>query len=445
MDFDILGYFADHDRKVFAETNDLAITYKQSLSIIKYLAGNLAARGLFGKTVMLSVPHQIESHLLFLALLHTNNVVLVHPEHNREFLQFVCDEHGVNAIVGMYDPKSLVPCFTARDIIGSLYLPLITDSSWQQWFPGTLSLLTSGTTGVPKLATLPYQHIMSYGNLLQNWFPLHTRDKLYYMTPFYHGYGLTRLLSVIKSGSAMFLPSSSTVKNFISDINRQRCTWTSLVPRVVKIASKSTSLLWPGFRFATCSAAPISGDVLSSFSDTTGKPIFVEYGCTEASIISSNTPEHNRLGSMGLINPRLCCVKDGVVMARPAYDSSSEWVDTGDIGWIDQDGFLWLRGRSKEIIKRNGRTVFPFEIECTLQNIPGIIDVAAYAIHAMTNQESIGLAYVGELEPDQVRDLCRQRLSHNLQPTQITKLPELPLRCGKVRRGTLEQYVTELQ
>ena len=148
---------------------------------------------------------------------------------------------------------------------------------------------------------------------------------------------------------------------------------------------------------------------------------------------------------MGRIDPQLCCVKDGIVMARPAYDNSLDWVDTGDIGWVDQDGFLWLRGRSKEIIKRNGRTIFPFEIECALQTAPGIMDVAAYAIHAMTNQESIGLVYVGDLDPDQVRDLCRQRLSTSLQPTQITKLPELPLQCGKVRRGTLDQYVTTLQ
>lgn len=444
MDFDILRYFADHDRKVFAETNHLAITYRQSLSIIKYLARNLSALGLFGKTVMLSVPHHIESHLLFLALAHTNNVVLVHPEHNQDFLQRVCTEHNVDAIVGKQNSTPSLQCFTVRDIMGSLYLPTIADSPWDQWFPGTLSLLTSGTTGVPKLAQLPYQVIMPYGNLLQSWFPLQANDRLYYMTPFYHGFGLTRLLSVIQSGSTMFVPLPSAVKDLVLDINRQRCTWTSLVPRIVKIASRSTSALWSGFRFATCSAAPINSDVLSSFSEATGKPIFTEYGCTEASIISSNTPDHNRQGSMGRVNAELCCVKDGTVMARPAYDRDRDWIDTGDIGWIDSDGFLWLRGRSKEIIKRNGRTIFPFEIECALQNVPGIMDIAAYAINAMTNKESIGLAYVGDLDTDQVRDLCRQRLSNNLQPTQITKLAELPLHCGKVRRGTLEQYVAAL-
>lgn len=444
MDFDILGYFADHDRKVFAETNDIALTYRQSLSIIKYLAANLAARGLFGKTVMLSVPHQIESHLLFLALLHTNNVILVHPEHNRVFLQLVCDQHKVDAIISNDGPLSWVPTITLRDVMGSLYLPLVPDVAWNQWYAGKVCLLSSGTTGVPKLTELQYQYIMPYGNLLQDWFPLQAKDRLYYMTPFYHGFGLTRLLSVIRSGSTMFVPSSSALRDLISDINQRACTWTSLVPRLVKIASRTGSRLWPGFRFATCSAAPINADMLSSFSDTTGKPIFVEYGCTEASIISSNTPDHNRAGSMGRIDLQHCCIKDGAIMVRPGYSSDHTWVDTGDVGWIDDDGFLWLKGRSKEVIKRNGRTVFPFEIECVLQDVPEIADVAAYSIQSMTDQEHIGLVYVGDLEAHDVEALCRQRLPNIYQPTRITRLPEIPLHCGKIRRGTLEQYVAAL-
>jgi acyl-CoA synthetase (AMP-forming)/AMP-acid ligase II len=444
MNFDILRYLADHAGKIFIETHDLSLTYRQSLHIVKYLAAELTRRGLFGQKILLSVPHTHKSHLLFLAVLHTNNVILVHPDHNRSFLQHIIREAGVDSVICDQALESTVPCILMHDLLGALYWPAIPDSDWNQWYPGRLSLLSSGTTGTPKSIDIDYQRIMPYGNLLLDWLPLQEQDRLYFITPFYHGFGLTRLFSVLQSGSAMFVPSSQIVKDMIADINRRRCTWTSLVPRMVRIAAKSGMKLWEGFRFTTCSAAPVSADLLSQFSAVTSKPIYVEYGCTEASIISSNTPAHDRPGSLGRIDPARCEIRQGSIWVRPGFDAGAAWLDTGDIGWIDDDGFLWLQGRAKEVIKRNGRTVFPFEIECALQDASGLVEVVAYSRNAMTDHEDIGLVYVGDLNSDQMMMLCRQRLPMTCQPSRITKVPFLPLHCGKIRRSELEQYVDAL-
>lgn len=445
MDFDLLKLFDHHGDNVFASSQQRVLTYQQCLQHIKYLAALLYARGIFGQKVMLSCRHTLDNQLLFLALLHTNDVVLVHPDHAESFLASMIKQHGITAVIA--DRFTHLPAKTllSQDFIGTLEKDLKLGDGWQPWYPGTLSLFTSGTTDLPKTTTLYHEEILQYGQLMLRHFSLEPTDCFYNMTPFYHGFGLTRLISVIVSGSSMYVPDVMKQKDFLKDINKQSCTWVSMIPRMVRIANRSRTVLWDGFKFATCSAAMVSKDTLDNFQSVTTKPIYVEYGCTEASVISSNTAKDNKPASMGKTWPDQCQIVNQHVMVRPAYNMDRGWVDTGDIGYIDSDGFLWLHGRSKEVIKKNGRTIFPFEIECVFDNVPGIQEVAAFCIDAMTDHENIGLAYVGNHNREYVESLCRQLLPSSCQPALIAQLHEMPLTCGKLSRRQLQHYVTSQQ
>jgi acyl-CoA synthetase (AMP-forming)/AMP-acid ligase II len=184
---------------------------------------------------------------------------------------------------------------------------------------------------------------------------------------------------------------------------------------------------------------------LSKFQDITKKPIFVEYGCSEASIISSNTFSENKPGSMGKVNNSQCKIKDGKIMVIPAWKNSKEYIDTGDIGFIDSDNFLWINGRSKEIIKKNGRTIFPYELEFVIQQFPGVEDVAAYSINPMSDRETIGVVYVGECSEETVIKLCQQHFLPFYRPDQVLKIKSIPHQGNKLKRLEINNYVNSLQ
>jgi acyl-CoA synthetase (AMP-forming)/AMP-acid ligase II len=443
MNSSILDYFKKNSAQVFVRSEVLSLTYSECLNVVFYLVVALKQKNLFKKRVLLCMPNSIESQLLFLALAHTNDVTLLSPEHNDSFVENLQQELGVDITVSQKTFANSIDFLQEIkfDIDSSRYhTPQTTELH-----AGSVCLMTSGTTGKPKTVLIEHDQIIKYGQLLMPHFDIHTTDCLYNIIPFYHGYGLTRLVTVLVSGSSMFVPSTLSVARMVNDINQFCCTWTSLVPRLVKIINKGQGSLWKGFRFATSSASLIDSNSLLAFESTTGKPVFVEYGCSEASIISSNTFKHNRPGSMGQVDKQYCKIQQGRIMVVPRWNDSVDYIDTGDAGFIDADDFLWINGRTKEIIKKNGKTIFPFELEFVIQGFPGVEEVAAYSCNPMTDHESIGIVYVGDCTVESVVALCRQHFLPFYRPDHVTKVDAIPSQGNKIRRLDISDYVNSLQ
>lgn len=443
MIFPILSYLKNNSSNIFIKSNTECLTYEDSLNVIFYLIKKLKEKKLFKKRVLLTVPNNVESQLLFLALIHTNDVVLLNPESSEIFVKKIQHKFGVEYILSERLIADSINLLNQIDFE-------ITSSRWYNLedtdlYPGSVCLMTSGTTGEPSSVKIQHNELVKYGSTLIPYFDISADDCLYNMIPFYHGYGLTRLITVIISGSSMFVPQTMATSHIINNINQFECTWTSLIPRLVKIINKTQTQLWSGFKFATSSASLIDTDTLEKFQTITGKPIFVEYGCSEASIISSNNFHNNKPGSVGKINESHCVIKDGKILFRPQWKEFNEYIDTGDIGFIDNDGFLWISGRSKEIIKKNGRTIFPFELEVVIEKFPGVDDVAAYGINLLTDQEGIGIAYVGECSEETVIKLCQDQLLPFYRPDRVTKIETMPYHGNKLKRLDLDRYVNSLQ
>jgi acyl-CoA synthetase (AMP-forming)/AMP-acid ligase II len=433
----ILSYFQKNSSHVFIRSTHIHLTYSDSLKVIFYLIDLLKSHKLFKKRILLNVSNSVESQLLFLALVHTNDVVLLNPEHNDIFVKHL--QHDLDIDLVISDINFL------QEITFDPVLCSVTDTNLDELYQGSVCLMSSGTTGYPKPVVISYNNIVKYGGSLIPYFDICADDCLYNIVPFYHGYGLTRLLTVLITGSSVFIPETLSASQIANDINQYQCTWTSLVPRLIKIVNKTQTKLWHGFKFATTSASLVDAETLMNFENITKKPIFVEYGCSEASIISSNTFLHNKPGSMGKIDRTQCKVENGKILVNPIWTTDNEFIDTGDIGFIDNDDFLWLSGRSKEIIKKNGRTIFPFELEVLLQNFSGVEDVAVYGLNTMTEHEGIGVVYVGSCAEQDVVKLCQENLAPFYRPDQVTKILHMPYQGNKLKRLELENYVNSLQ
>jgi long-chain acyl-CoA synthetase len=222
-------------------------------------------------------------------------------------------------------------------------------------------------------------------------------------------------------------------------------------------------------RLVLSGSAPLATEVIEEFTDRTGIAIHQGYGLTEASPVVTSTLRSRTLqnGSVGAalegIEIRLVDgsgempVGDdpGEIQIRGANLFSGYWPDggdgpddegwwpTGDIGFLDVSGDLFLVDRLKELIIVSGFNVYPVEVEDVILEIPGISDVAVIGVDDEETGEAV-VAYVvatrtdPETVEDDVRLHCEQRLARFKRPTRIVVADELPLTVtGKVQKGRL--------
>jgi len=265
------------------------------------------------------------------------------------------------------------------------------------------------------------------------------------LLPFFHGLGLTRIFTSIVTGGCQVIPHSNVFKSIAEVINHAGVTWTSLVPSQVRLMNKMSGKLHSGFRFATTSAGPCDTKDFQQFFETFGRPLLSEYGCTEAGIISSNTLADNRVGSVGLPRPGSVDIRQGEICYRPPWQDRAEFMGTGDLGCLDSDGFLWIKGRIKEMIKRNGVPLIPQEIENYIKTLPGIDQCAVYIDGIDRKGDVMGLVFTGSVTDTELRNLlwrANPDLARGIQ--RITPVSEIPLVNNKIRRLEIKNYVDQL-
>jgi acyl-CoA synthetase (AMP-forming)/AMP-acid ligase II len=431
--------FDIHKHKIFIKNKNLSLTYgevfKLSTSWAKYFKDHA-----LDDTIALSMPNCLEAHILLFAAMQSHNVTLINPT----LLQLspdLLDRLNVTTLVSFTVSDVAVNQITLdrSDIV-----KLCAEEQPSDMLH-SLTLLSSGTTGEVKPVVLQATEIEQYGSLLKEYFLLDSDDCLYNVLPYYHGFGLTRMFTAMNSGSAYYIPDEPDYRNIVSDIDKYRCTWISLVPNMARVMIKNSGALPENFKFATVSADICSRQLIESFKQRFGVELFSEYGCTEASIISSNTWEHNKAGSVGKIDAAKVKIINNEIYATTQWKNQSDWVNTGDIGSIDADGFLFIQGRTKEIIKRQGKTIFPYELEKNLEAVTGVDEAVVYCNGTDNKGDCIGLAYAGTAEVEEVKSYCLTNLPADYRPKTITRLKTIPRVGPKVRRREMREYVNKLQ
>lgn len=350
---------------------------------------------------------------------------------------------------------------------------------------------TGGTTGLPKIAPHTHANEIYMAWALANVVGMHAGDVFLCGLPLFHVNGvMVTGLSNFLCGAAVVVATPQGYRNprllpsFWQIIERFRVNYFSAVPTIY------TALLdipvggcdIGSLRYAICGAAPMPLEVFRRFEELTGVKILEGYGLTEGTTASCLNPPagERRIGSIGLRLPyqemdtfilgddgrieRKCAHEEiGAVCIRgpnvfPGYLRATDnrmvwagdgWLNTGDLGRMDADGYCWLTGRAKDLIIRGGHNIDPQMIEEALCRHPAV------AIAAAIGQPD---AYAGEVpaayvvlragqraEPTELIEHARREISERAAiPQRIEILPQLPLTAvGKIFKPALRHRAIE--
>ena len=350
---------------------------------------------------------------------------------------------------------------------------------------------TGGTTGRPKGVFLTHYSI--YSNVVQTcrWLfpPLEVGETTVIVLPIFHSFGQLHFAAAVYSGFRVVLLPRFEIKEYMSTIEKYKPTLISGVPTIYNMIvhggfHKEYDV--SGVKVAICAGDVLSPKVRDEFEKATGCVIIEGYGLTEASpAVTINPPykEKRKPGTAGLPLPltkvailsleedRLLEVgeRGEILVSGPqimkGYKLSSSdqeqpfveiggerWLRTGDIGLIDEDGFLHMVDRKKDLIKYKGYSVFPKEIEEVLYMHPAVEEAAVIGVpHEEYGQ--IPKAYVvlspewkERVTEDDIIEHCRRHLAPYKVPKMVEFKDELPKSMiGKVLRRPLREEMEEAE
>lgn len=337
---------------------------------------------------------------------------------------------------------------------------------------------TSGTTAEPKLVPCHHSGLLATVERACEWFNLNKEDRCLSIASPYYSHGLTlTILAPLLSGGSVAFPSNPNRINLTEWFETLKPTWFSASPTthlaISEMLISNTSQLKHRLRFVSSGGAPLPENVRSCLQSSLGIDMLEHYGMTEASQISTNLPlpRPYKSGTVGIPPPdtvkiagqngeNLSQGEKGEIMVRGPNVMKNYlrdqtlnqaafrdgWFRTGDIGNFDQDGFLRITGRIKEVINRGGEKISPFEIEAILIKHPDVLDAAAFAVPHPRLGEDVGVAVVlrpgAVVTDDEFRRFMGAQLSWSKVPRRIHVLDSLPKgQGGKILRSKLKDLI----
>lgn len=338
-------------------------------------------------------------------------------------------------------------------------------------------LQSSGTTADPKL--VPYSHVnmIAAAARVKKWFDLTENDRCLSISPAYysHGLKLTVLTSLLSGGSVAFPKSPSRV-DLVEWFGSLSPTWFSASPTahraiLEKAQQQEGETVKNRLRFALSGGAPLPSEIQTGLRSALRLPVLEHYGTTETAQIATNLPPPGpaKSGTCGIPAPNTVMIVNengsqvgpgdwGEILATgptvmTGYLDDPElnevsffngYFRTGDIGRLDEEGFLTLGGRLKEIINRGGEKISPMEVEVALLRHPDVAEAAAFGVAHPRLGEDVAAAVVlrphADTPPDEIRSFLGKQLAWFKVPRRIRILHELPKgKTGKILRRRLRE------
>lgn len=347
---------------------------------------------------------------------------------------------------------------------------------------------TSGTTGLPKGATLSHRNILNNGYFVGRTQGLGEGDRICIPVPLYHCFGMVMgNLASITHGAAMIYPSEGfDPEAVLRAVEAERCTALYGVPTMFiavlahpRFDDFDVSSLRTGCMAGAICPEPLMRQVVERLNM---RDVTIAYGMTETSPVSFQTapddPFERRVGSIGRVQPHLeCKVVDGGGNIVPSGEAgelctrgysvmigywdeaertadsidADGWMHSGDLATIDAEGYGNIVGRLKDMVIRGGENIYPREIEDYLYCHPFVEDVAVVGIPDERMGEEL-CAWV-RLKPDAnvdaeaIREFCRGQIAHYKVPRYVRIVGEFPTTVtGKVQKYLIrEAMVADLQ
>ena len=339
---------------------------------------------------------------------------------------------------------------------------------------GALLIYTSGTTGKPKGVLLTQANVMAGIEYVSRGFEMKPGDRTFCVMPLFHTNGLMfSTLPFLHAGGTVVLKKRFSATQFWKQVADARVTTASVSPTILAMLLEHEASAPPasmiGLRYIKVASAPTPVELARRFESRFGKGLLLEtYGLTETTAINVWNPlngprKHGSIGvplapqearivdddgrelprgSIGEIEIRGATLmkeyfRDPANTARAMRDG---WLRTGDVARMDDDGFIFIVGRSKEMILRGGENISPLEIEEVAVKHPAVREAAAVGVPDRIWGETVGLCVVtrAPVTENELVEHCKAHLSPFKVPQRVIFVEELPRNAvGKVTRNAL--------
>jgi oxalate---CoA ligase len=381
---------------------------------------------------------------------------------------------GVPIVELIADKTGPAGLFTLRGPDGTDVVPA-ADATPDLAKPDDIGLIlhTSGTTSRPKQVPLRQKNLAASARHIGATLGLTASDRCMNIMPLFHIHGLIAAsLSSLAAGGSVFCTPGFNALRFFAWLDEAHPTWYTAVPTmhqaILTRADRNQEIIARNpLRFIRSSSASLPPQVMAQLEATFNAPVVEAYGMTEAAHqMASNPlpPRARKPGSVGLAaGPEIGIMDDAGELLEPgetgevvikgpnvtagyvnnekanAEAFTNGWFRTGDQGYLDAEGYLWLTGRLKEIINRGGEKISPREIDEVILDHPAVAQVCTFAMpHERLGEEVAAAVVLVEGIPATERDLrdfCSGRLADFKVPRKVVILTEIPKGAtGKIQR-----------
>ncbi|PXX64048.1 fatty-acyl-CoA synthase [Nocardia tenerifensis] len=497
------------DREALVDKpSDRRWTYRELGAAIDALATGLAARGIGkGDRVGIWAPNCAEWFFVQYATAKIGAILVnINPAYRTSELEYVLRQAGVRLLVSAPEFKTsnyVAMIDDVRPNCPTLEQVLVLGTSEWEGLSRTeidadrlaalaaeLSIddpiniqYTSGTTGFPKGATLSHHNILNNGFFVGELCGYTEQDRICVPVPFYHCFGMVMgNLASTSHGAAVVIPAPAfDPVATLAAVESERCTSlygvpTMFIALLTELDSATPDL--SSLRTGIMAGSPCPVEVMKRVIDRMGMhEVCICYGMTETSPVSTQTRRDDgidrRTATVGRVGPHLevkivdpatgltvprgepgeLCTRGYSVMlgywddqakTAEAIDAA-RWMHTGDIGVMDDDGYLAITGRIKDMVIRGGENVYPREIEEFLYTHPDILDAQVIGVPDPKYGEEL-MAWVRmregatPLDADAVREFCAGKLAHFKIPRYVHVVDEFPMTVtGKIRKAEMRE------
>jgi acyl-CoA synthetase (AMP-forming)/AMP-acid ligase II len=472
------------DRTAIAAPATPPLTYGSLRRLIASIVASLNAAGI-GRNdrVAIVLPNGPGMACAFLGVAAGATAAPLNPAYTEDEFSFYLSDLGTKALIVESGSESPVIASAKKLGIPVIAFETLSGSGADEPIyagPDDVALVlhTSGTTSRPKIVPLTQTNIVvSAGNIVRT-LTLGPADTNLNIMPLFHIHGLMAgLLAPLSAGGTVFATPGFNALKFFAWMDEAKPTWYTAVPTMHQViltraARHRDTITRHPLRFIRSSSSSMPPQVIAEIEATFAAPLIESYGMTEAAHqMASNPlpPARRKPGSVGLpAGPEIAIIDEaavpqprgtvGEIAIRGAnvtkgYDNNPKanadafangWFRTGDQGMIDQDGYLAITGRLKEIINRGGEKVSPREVDEVLMDHPAVAQVVTFAMpHEKLGEDVAAVVVLRDglaANESALRDFASQHLAAFKVPRKIVFLSEIPKGAsGKLQRIGLAQ------
>jgi len=468
----------------------IRVSYQQLRDQVSEMADALASLGISrGDRVATYLPNGLPAIVSFLAASVAGTAAPLNPGYREDEVAFYLEDTSAKVLLC---PADATAALKAAETRGVPVYALEMDSTGYVRIAGApsgktasaptaedvaLILHTSGSTGRPKRVPILHGNMAASTHNIKEHYSLTPQDVSLCVMPLFHVHGLVAsTLSTLLSGGTVVVPNKFSPLSFWRTVRDTGATWYSAVPTIHNLllarAGDNRPAGAEGLRFIRSCSASLPPEMMERMERVFGVPVLEAYGMTEASHQMASNPQPPSARKAGSVGPGTG-VKIGIMDEAgnllpqgergevviqgpnvvPGYENNPEaneksfvkgWFRTGDQGFLDEDGYLTLTGRLKEMINRGGEKIGPREIDEVLLSHPDVAEAVAFGVPHPGWGEEVAAAIVLKEGTDaaageaSVMAFCKERLADFKCPKKIYVTSAIPRTAtGKIQRGAV--------